>query len=50
MILGYFNFYRSLSNRNRDGGNMNDIMVFKEIISNLEVQVPFLMPVLKDII
>jgi hypothetical protein len=35
MILGDFKFYRSLSNRNRDGGNMNDIMVFNEIISDL---------------
>ena len=30
-----FNFYRALSDRNRDGGNMNDITIFNEIISNL---------------
>jgi hypothetical protein len=33
-----FNFYRSLENRNRDGGNMLDIMVFNSIISNLGLQ------------
>jgi len=35
MVVGDFNFYRSLSDRNRDGGNMQDIMVFNEVISNL---------------
>jgi len=35
MILGDFNFYRSLSDRNKGGGNMNDTMIFNEIISNL---------------
>ena len=35
MIMGDFNFYRSLSDRNKSGGNMNDIMIFNEIISNL---------------
>ena len=35
MIVGDFNFYRSLNDRNRRGGNMNDIMIFNEIISNL---------------
>jgi hypothetical protein len=35
MLAGDFNFYRSISDRNRDGGNMNDIMIFNEIISNL---------------
>jgi hypothetical protein len=34
-ILGDFNFYISLSDRNKDGGNMNDIMIFNEIINNL---------------
>jgi len=35
MLVGDFNFYRSLSDRNKSGGNMNDIMIFNEIISNL---------------
>jgi exonuclease III len=35
MLAGDFNFYRSVSDRNRDGGNMNDIILFNEIISNL---------------
>jgi endonuclease/exonuclease/phosphatase family metal-dependent hydrolase len=42
MLLEDFNFYRSLQDRNREGGNMNDIMVFNEIISNLEIQEIFL--------
>jgi hypothetical protein len=35
MILGYFNFYRPIENQNKDGGSMQDIMIFNEIISNL---------------
>jgi len=35
MLAGDFNFYISTSDRNRDGGNMNGIMIFNEIISNL---------------
>jgi exonuclease III len=35
LFMGDFNFYRSFENRNRDGGNMQDIMVFNSIISNL---------------
>ena len=35
MIMGDFNFYGSLSDRNKSGGNMNDVMIFNEIISNL---------------
>ena len=35
MLAGDFNSYRALSDRNRDGGNMNDVMIFNEIISNL---------------
>jgi hypothetical protein len=35
MILGDFNFYRPLENQNKDGGSMQDIMIFNEIISNL---------------
>lgn len=37
MLAGDFNFYRSSSNRNREGGNMHDIMIFNEIISNLDL-------------
>lgn len=28
ILMGDFNFYRSVDNRNRDGANMNDIMIF----------------------
>jgi hypothetical protein len=38
MIIGDFNFYRSLENRNKEGGNMHDIMVFNEALSNLGLQ------------
>jgi exonuclease III len=38
MLLGDFNFYRSLQDRNREGGNMNGIMTFNEIISNVGLQ------------
>jgi hypothetical protein len=38
MFVGDFNFYISLEDRNREGGNMQDIMVFKEMISNLGLQ------------
>jgi hypothetical protein len=30
MLVGDFNFYRSLQDRNREGGNMQDIMVFND--------------------
>jgi hypothetical protein len=35
LILGDFNFYRFVENRNRDGANMTDIATFNEIISYL---------------
>jgi hypothetical protein len=38
LLLGDFNFYRSLENRNREGGNMYDILLFNEVISNLGLQ------------
>jgi hypothetical protein len=38
MIMGDFNFYRCLEDRNREGGNMQDIMVFNDMISNLGLQ------------
>jgi hypothetical protein len=38
LYVGDFNFYRSLQNRNREGGSVQDIMVFNSIISNLSLQ------------
>lgn len=35
LIMGDFNFYRTTSNRNRPGGNANDMMVFNDIIHHL---------------
>jgi hypothetical protein len=35
LILGDFNFYRFMENRNCDGANMTDIATFNEIISYL---------------
>lgn len=35
LILGDFNFYRSVDNRNKPGANMNDILIFNDIISHL---------------
>lgn len=35
IFLGDFNFYRSLSNRNRSGGNLADTLVFNEAIGHL---------------
>lgn len=34
MFIGDFNFYRSLENKNRVGGNINDINIFSAIFSN----------------
>jgi hypothetical protein len=38
LFVGDFNFYRSLENRNREVSNVQDIMVFNSIISNLGLQ------------
>jgi hypothetical protein len=38
LFLGDFNFYRSLEDGNREGGNMQDIIIFNEVISNLGLQ------------
>ena len=35
LLLGDFNFIRSLENRNRHGGDINDIFLFNEIIGHL---------------
>ena len=35
LLLGDFNFIRSLDNRNRPGGDVNDIFLFNEIIVHL---------------
>jgi hypothetical protein len=38
LFIGDFNFYRSLQDKNREGGNMQDIFIFNEVISNLGLQ------------
>ena len=38
LILGDFNFIRSVENRNKPGANMNDIFLFNDIISHLGLQ------------
>lgn len=35
LIMGDFHFYRSTSNRNRPGGNINDMLLFNDIIDHL---------------
>jgi hypothetical protein len=35
LFMSDFNSYRSLENRNRDEGNIQDIMLFNEVINNL---------------
>lgn len=35
IFMGDFNFIRSVQNRNLSGGDMNDIVIFNEIISNI---------------
>lgn len=35
IIMGDFNFHRFVQNRNRPGGDMNDIFLFNDMISNL---------------
>ena len=35
LLLGDFNFIRSMDNRNLPGGNVNDIFIFNEIIGHL---------------
>lgn len=35
LLIGDFNFYRSVDNRNKPGGNFNDTLVFNSIISHL---------------
>ena len=37
LLLGDFNFMRSLENRNLPGGNVNDIFLFNEIIGHLGI-------------
>lgn len=38
ILMGDFNFIRSAENRNLPGGDMNDIMIFNDIISNVGLQ------------
>jgi len=35
ILIGDFNFYRSLENRNRAGGNFQDTQIFNEVIDHL---------------
>jgi hypothetical protein len=35
LFVGDFNFYRSLEDRNRPGGNLNDTLIFNDIIGHL---------------
>ena len=35
LLLGHFNFLRSLDNRNLPGGDLNDMFIFNEIIGHL---------------
>jgi len=35
ILLGYFNFYRSLDDRNKSGGNFQDTQIFNEVIDHL---------------
>lgn len=35
ILLGDFNFYRSLENRNRGGGNFQDTQIFNDVIDHL---------------
>jgi exonuclease III len=35
ILLGDFNFYRSLENRNRSGGNFQDTQIFNDVIDHL---------------
>ena len=35
LLLGDFNFLRSMENRNKPGGNVNDMLLFNEVIGHL---------------
>ena len=35
LIIGDFNFYRSLENRNKPGGNLQDTLLFNDVIGHL---------------
>jgi hypothetical protein len=35
IFMGDFNFYHSLENRNKPGGNLTDILIFNEVIGDL---------------
>ena len=37
LLLGDFNFIRSLENKNRPGGDLNDICLFNEIFGHLVI-------------
>jgi hypothetical protein len=35
LFLGDFNFYRSLEDRNKPGGNLSDTLIFNELLGHL---------------
>jgi hypothetical protein len=37
IIVGDFNFIRQLSDRNKSDGDVNDMLIFNEAISNLRL-------------
>jgi hypothetical protein len=37
MLIGDFNFYRSVEDRNKPGGNVSDMNLFNSIISSLGI-------------
>jgi hypothetical protein len=41
MVVGDFNLMRSPDNRNRPGGNLNDMLLFNDVIHHLDlVKIP----------
>jgi hypothetical protein len=38
LIMGDFNFIRNTSDRNKPGGDINDMLLFNEAISNLGIE------------
>ncbi len=37
LFLGDFNYYRSTANRNKPGADMNDILIFNDIINTISL-------------
>jgi hypothetical protein len=38
LLVGHFNLIRKLSDRNRSGGNIQDMLIFNEVISNMRLE------------